>query len=754
MPKQRDCDRREFLESGLAVLGGASLLGAPERLAAAPRDGEAAKPPDTERGWWPQSYSVERSADVLRLSTRYYTVEHDLKRGGAVATIRYTHGAVKNLLVRPMAGSARLRLVKQRGQVTPGQSRRELFTDLADSSPSVSTGKLGEWETVSTEAKLINPDGQDSGITVRTTYTYRWGYIKVHREFHFPRGGVEIRNLSVLSTGLDPSLTHYGYKPNPMEIFSSSGFGASRSFWGEVHPGTEFNAQFETRYIPCHAVWANPSVEGIEWFASDDLSQWSYQLTGEPGTGQFVIQPAVNPSAVAVSIDALSLSPGYNLDRGGYLAARGSYAFDFYIGMPILEGHAQNPWFERSYGANGGAWVSRDQIRRNAELGVVTMTLHNDGDSHHDGLYWHDGSWPPYPPEQMKKMADVIENCHKYGIKTVPYFSDEELNQTTEAFKEHGEEWGCKPDDQGNLRPNYNFGALMCLKSGWLKYLEFCVDRVLKHYPFDGIYYDWMQPLYCNNSLHVGKETNGVSGAKGLGALAFSPTGHWAIDEYVELMEWTRQRVGPGGLMLIHDTNSPVMAIENFTNAIVTMEWGYGKLATAMPPPRTLPLEWTLVGARARAVTEYGNIDKSAPPELRQLFYLTTMITGIAPWPASDGALALFKLLKPLGDLEQYQFQNWRNQAVRLSRAKCYSAVYSRPGEAYIIVANMNSKRARVNCAVDLRALKNPMSAPSSASLIASSGKTQLDHSALTGAGERIELPTAGAVLIHITGAA
>ncbi|MGH9469562.1 MAG: DUF6259 domain-containing protein, partial [Terriglobia bacterium] len=627
MSKWHEVGRREFLEAGLAAVGGIGLLGAPEHAAEKALPATATNSPDTERGWWPQSYSVERGAGKLRLSTRYYTVEHDLERGGALGSIRYTHGAVRNLLVRPVAASARLRLAKERGQVTPAQLKRELVTDTADSSPSVSTGKAGRWDTVSTEARLLNPDGQDSGITVRTAYTYRWGYIKVHREFHFPGAGIEIRNLSVISTALDPSLTHYGYRPNPFEVFPSSGFGAPHSFWGEVHPGAGFNAQFETRYIPCHLIWANPGVEGVEWFASDDLAQWSYQVSGEPGTGRCLIQPGVDPSAVELSIDALSLSPGYNLDRGGYLTAAGSYAFDYYIGMPILEGHAQNPWFERSYGANGGAWVSEDQVRRNAEEGVVTMTLHNDGDSHHDGLYWHDGSWPPYPPEQMKKMAGVIEDCHKYGIKTVPYFSDEELNQVTQAFKEHGEEWGCKPDDQGNLRPNYNYGALMCLKSGWLKYLEFCVDRVLKHYPFDGVYYDWMQPLYCNNPLHAGKESNGVSGAKGLGAYAFSPTGHWAIDDYLELMEWTRERVGPGGLLLIHDSNSPVMAIENFTNAIVTMEWGYGKLSTAMPHPRNLPLEWSLVGARARAVTEYGNIDKSAPAELHQLFYLTTMIT-------------------------------------------------------------------------------------------------------------------------------
>ncbi|MGH9326971.1 MAG: DUF6259 domain-containing protein [Terriglobia bacterium] len=752
MSKEHQIGRREFLGTGLTTLGGMSLLkasdSAPEK---SPPEASAADP-QGPRGWWPQPYSVERdeAQGKLRLSTRYYALEHDLKQGGAISRIVYTHGRAQNLLTRPLGCSAQLRLVKKPGQVTPEQRSRENFADLADSAPSVSAEKPGKWEVVTVESRLLNKAGEDSGITVRTSYTYRWGYIKIHKEFRFPPSGIQIRALSALSTAFDPSLTHYGYCPNPEDIFTASGFSPSHSFWGEVRAGTGFEAPFATRYVPCHLIWANPGIEGIEWFASDDLAQWSYQLTGEVGTGHCVIQAGVNPESVEVSIDPLNFSPGYNLYRGGYINAAGSYAFDYYVGMPILEGHATNPWFERSYGANRGNFVSAEQIKHNAELGVVTMTLHNDGNSNHDNLYWHDGSWPPYPPADMKKMAEVIENCHKYGIKTVPYFSCEELNQVTEAFKEHAEEWGAKPDDQGNLRPNYNYGALMCLKSGWHSYLKFCVDRVLKHYPFDGVYYDWIQPVYCNNPLHVGKSSNGVSGAKGLGAFAFSPTGHWALDEYVELLEWTRERVGPDKLILLHTSNSPFMALENFANAVVTMEWGYGKLSTVVPPPATLPLEWNLVGARSRAVTEYGNIAPAAPPEIHQLFYLTAMITGIATFPASDGVLKLFKLLKPLGNLEQYQFEDWRNKAVRLSGAKCYSAVYSRPGEAYIVLANFQPASREVNCTVHLQALKPPLSSIRSAELVNAGSRESVNAGALTARGARIDLPGAGARLLHL----
>jgi len=734
MSKLWPIGRREFLGAGLTALGGAAILAPGVRAEAKQSSAASTKGPESQPGWWPQSYAIERdeAQGKLILSTRYYTVEHDLKKGGTISKIGYTFGKAGNLLLRPLAASIQLRGDEPPGELRGRQWRQEVFTDVADSSASVSTAKTGKWEVVTAQGRLLNHDGADSGIVTSTSYTYRWGYIKIHKEFHFPPQGLKIRRLSVLSTLLDPSFTHYGYNPNAAEAFSSEVLQNGSCFWGKIRPGTQFDVPFETRYVPRYLVWANPGVEGIEWFASDALAQWDYQVAGQPGAGYAALHASVDPPGVAISIDALNVSPTFLLPRGGYLTAAGSYFFDYYLGMPILDGQGHNPWFERSFGPQRGKWVSEDQIKRNAALGVGTMTLHNDGDSNHDGLYWRDGDWPPYPPEQMKRMAEVIETCHQQGIKTVPYFSNHELNYATKEFKEHGEEWGCKPDDQGNLRPNFNWGALMCLKSGWLDYFKLCVDRALKNYPFDGVYYDWNQSLYCNNPLHVGKASNGVSAAKGLGSLALSPTGHWDVDELLELMEWTRERVGPNGLILVHNSMNPMLAVENFVNAVCTMEWGYGRLSTAMPKPEDLPLEWNMAGARSRAVIEYGSIASHAPAQLRQQFYLTALITGVATWPASDGALEVFKLLKSLGDLNQYQFEDWRNKAVSLSHADCYSAVYSRPDEAWVVLANLGAMPSKVNCIINPRALRHPIASVGAATLDSDGQTSKLDPAALS----------------------
>lgn len=757
MPKEEEVSRREFLRTGasVAALGGLHFIppsgqgNAAESSDAPP---QAAQGPRGPRGWTPQPYQIERNDDsgTLTLATRYYTVEHDLKKGGAIWKIHLTHGQSKNLLLDPAGAEVRLKQASSPPRTRRQREYPDIFSDIHDSSPSVSVTRSGKSEVVTVEAALRNYQGADSGVKTRTTYSYRWGYIKIHKEFVFPSSPVEVRAISVVSTLLDPSLTHYSYKPNISEDFTPNIHTWEINGWGKVRTGSHFDVPFQTRYVPRYLALVNPGIEGIEWFVSDDLDQWDYQIAGQTGTGNTDVSPRDKPLGVAVSIDPLDLAPEYSLPHGGFIAVSGSYAFDYYIGLPILEGRGHNPWFERSYGPNRGKWVSEAEIAHNAALGVTTMTLHNDGDSNHDGLYWRDGGWPPYPPAQMKKMAEVISDCHKHRIKTVPYFSCHELNQATPEFKALGEHWGRKPDDQGNLRPNYYYGALMCLKSGWLDYLKLCVDRVLTHYPFDGVYYDWNLGLYCNNPLHVGKPSNGVSGAKGLGTYALSDTGHWDIDELLEFVEWSRERVGPEGLVLLHNTMAPMFATDNFANAICCMEFGYGQISTSMPMPAELPLEWNFAGARSRSVIEYGTIARGAPAGLHQSFYLTALVTGVTTWPASDGALELFKLLKPLGDLEQYQFDDWRNAAVKLGKDDCFSAVYSRPGEAYLVLANLSSEPQRVVCSVNPAGLKNPIASLTSAGIITANGSRDLNVDALTRGGEALALPSQGAILLQV----
>ena len=719
----------------------------------------AAASPGETRGWWPQAYTVTRddAAGKLTLATPYYTIEQDLKHGGLLSRISLTHGRATNLLVTPMRASVST-LTEVRANTDDADDLRQataVFSDFNDPAPVVThTTDTNGLDVVTVTGTLRTAKGVDSGIRSLTTYTYHWGYVKIHREFTAPAAGVDVRTLSVLSTVLDPSLTDYGHRPGADEEFGTDfntwQCGQIRQ-WGKIHAGAQLDLPFQTRYVPRYLVVANPGIEGLEWFVSDDLSQWDFQMAGQPGTGYCNVSASTDPLGVSVTIDPFSVSSRYVLPHGGFVHFTGTRVFDYYLGIPILEGHANKPWLDKGFSANRGQWVSEDQIKKNAADGITTMRIHNDGDANGDGLYWRDGSYPPYPPAEMAKLSHVIDLCHKYGIKVAPYFSNHELNQAVPEFKAHGEEWGRKVDDQGDLRPNIFYGALMCLKSGWSDYFKVCVDRVLTNQPFDGVYYDWNLAMYCNNPLHVGQTTNGVDGSKGLGALAVSPTGHWDMDEFVALVEWTRKRVGPDGTLLLHNTLVPMFATENFANSVVGMEFTYGQLSVSMPKPAELPLEWNFAGARSRGVIGYGTIADNAPKRLRRDYALTALVTAVVPWPASDEYIEYYKILKPLGDLEQYQFEDWRSTAVKVDNTDCLTALYSRAGETYVLVANVGANPATVRCTVLPGNLPNPIATPTKAEQLDKQGTaTPLNAATLTTTGETLTIPADDIVLVHL----
>ena len=147
--------------------------------------GLTAEPPAAKRPrTWPQTYSVHRdeAAGILTLRTAYYTVEQDLKKGGAIARISLTHGKAANLLASPLATRVR----DENGTV---------FTDLADSSPAVAHRREGLNEVVTVECSLKDLAGRASAIRAKTTFQYRWGYIKIHKELLAASGVSRPRGL-------------------------------------------------------------------------------------------------------------------------------------------------------------------------------------------------------------------------------------------------------------------------------------------------------------------------------------------------------------------------------------------------------------------------------------------------------------------------------------------------------------------------------------------------------------------------------
>lgn len=703
-----------------ATLGLAGLLAG---TAATPVASAATEPVSSV---WPQGYQVTRRswAGRLVLSTPFYQVEHDLRRGGVLARIHLTHGKASNLLMAPLT----CRIVDEEGRV---------HTDEMDRTPRVRTWKDASSQIVTVEANLCREKGAASMLWLKTTYTYRWGYVRIHREILQREGNLRVREITPVNLVAAPSLTHYGYRDGLLEEDGAGAFTFGSCHWGQVQTNT--GPAFDSSQPPRYVMFADPGVEGFEWFVSSHLAPWDRLPDGRRRQGRSFLQTTTDPAGVAFRVSTLQTTQSPVL-----LGA--ALSFDFYLGWPLLEGHAQPAWLHSTFNRNRGDWVTAAQWQSWTSSGIQTVHCHNDGDYYGDGLFWKDGSYPPYP--DMAKFDEVIAECHRRGIRVATYFSNKELHPSTGSFQEHGEEWG-RLEKAGKLQHNFykpdsEFGAQMCLRSGWLSELKNTIDRVLTNHALDGVYYDWNVALGCRNPRH---EPNAATQG---GA-------HWDVDELLNLMEWTRLRVGPRGLVIVHNTTTPMFAAENFANHIVANEWGYGKWAEPGPGLEELPLEWSLVGARSRGVISYGQLEAKSPRRLHRLFALEALLANVTPWPASGEALELLPALGIVGRLDTCRFEDWRNPAVTLEGGRCGSAIFSRREESFLLIANLQAEAQEVRCRVQPLKLPWPLRTIRSAQVYRSTGTapdlwtpSQVNPTELSGDGLRLSVPGTSAILLHL----
>ena len=86
------------------------------------------------------------------------------------------------------------------------------------------------------ECALKDQDGRASGFRVKTTLEYRWGYVKIRKEFLAP-AGARVREVCPLSTVLAPSLSDYGYREGITEEEKAPPFSFGSNRLGEAASG-------------------------------------------------------------------------------------------------------------------------------------------------------------------------------------------------------------------------------------------------------------------------------------------------------------------------------------------------------------------------------------------------------------------------------------------------------------------------------------------------------------------------------------
>jgi hypothetical protein len=572
-----------------------------------------------------------------------------------------------------------------------------VFSERHDPQVRLTVERQGPDVQLTFEGLLRDAEGRDCGAGYVHTYLHRWGHVRVDKRLRF-RADTRVSRLCLHSWALQPELCHYGYRPGaPAEVATWTGaFGVCQ--WGRFTPGEAFDCACESRFVPRYVCCADPGREGIEWFVGSNLAQWDYQVAGKPGHGSFRLAPRTRPPGVDLSVCPL------DIPRGG-MTLSGEYAFRYFLGVPIISGRANRLFLHQTFQRK--QWPSRARIKAYADSGITSIHFHHDGDTYRDGQFWRDGSYPPFGPEDMAEYDRVIRDCRRHGVRVATYFSNKELHPSVEAYRQHGAEWARLPDDtREQLHNAYSgdeYGAQMCLRSGWLAFHQAYIDQVLSHHALDGTYFDWNVALYCHNTGHVpGRELEEAQ--PGSGDWALSPAGHWDMEELLDLVAWTRQRVGPQGLMIIHNTMVPMAAIENYADSIVAMEWGYARLAAGAPALADLPLEWSFMGHRSRGVIGYGCLEPEAPERVHRQMTVRSVLTASAPWPADDLAVAMFAPLAGR-DLSRYRFEDPRWAPVQPGDCDTAAAVYHCQEEALLVIGNLATNERTVRCCLDTTAL-------------------------------------------------
>ena len=689
-------------------------------------------------GTWPENCGVERDGQNgrIRLRTRFYEVEHDLACGGAIHSIVLRHGTGSNLLASPMACGVVL-------------ADGTALSDAHAPATACKVGERGDDVDVTIEAPLAAEGSSGNAVMLlRTTYEYRWGRIRVRREFLFPEAGLDVSQVVVADWRLRADIDRYGVRSGA-PAHDPTYCGECR--WGRARPGDSYDYPYFEPHVPRHVVFGHPGCEGIEWFSASDLAQWTHGVCGEVGHGGLLIAPESVPGkAVRFQVSALR-TPRRDLRLREAVFNR-TLVFDSRIGLPILHGQAHAPFLHASFMRNH--WPTEDEVASWAKRGVRTAHFHHDGDTFHDGLFWRDGAYPPFGPEDMAEFDRVVEACHRHGIRVTTYFSNKELHPTVDAYRKHGREWARLPDGRNpvhNLYEGDEYGAQMCLRSGWMDFFKRYVETVLEHHPLDGIYYDWNQAIFCNNPAHAGGAVPGPgadNNEKLFADLSDSRVAHWDMDELIELMEWTRRRVGPDGMVIIHNTMNPCMAAENFADYVIGMEWGSGQLLDGVPDLEELPFEWSFVGARTRGVITGGCVAKDAPGTVYRRRNLQCLLTGVYPWRSSDLDLEMLGPLARL-DMRRYRFLDWRSGAVECGHPAVRGAVYDGGESAVVVLANFAGTVAAAHIRLSRKALALTEAQVYRTEDLASGQSGSATAERLFETGLEIDVPACSAVLLR-----
>jgi hypothetical protein len=612
-----------------------------------------------------------RDGDFLTATSPFWSVRHNIRKGGLADEMRVFHGTNTNLLTR-LGGACVDRV-------------HEEF----ERQPTLTIGRQGDGRVAEFAGFLCDEAGRRSAI--RFVHRYIYTEYAIRHELRLASsGGIRARALTACVLHLSHCLDEYVWgstdwnknKPRGWEVIGPHCDDIRES----LPPG--FFRQDNRR--PWQISAFVRGVEGVSWIG--DSRQYLWDGGRFQGRGAYSIARTTEE----VTIEVAPVRQERAIDCGREVALR------WYVMLPNRTATCRPKY--REVAIYSLPFPDESLLHAWADSGVNLIRIH-EGDDYEGRTcgFWHTGMFPPYSPEKMKELGRFIKRCHALGMKIIPYMSPEELSPESPVFARHARDWYSMGFPNGNIRytaaPRMSiYGALMCIDSEWGDRFFQLMKQTVDVCGFDGVYYDWCTPLTCHHPGHMSGEHNGVDGL-------------------VTLLENTRRWLGER-LFVIHACGFQCWLLyHNIADQIVTLEEGKHNVG-AVEGLSEYPSSIEYMGSASPAIVPNVLQSESVPNGMilkrgvAQLVHLNAIPYiysysgnsgyknfGYPDWPSfirdADGCFALYRMFAGI-DFTQYRFVGYRSGWTRVegNRADVLCSAYIGK-EAFAVVSNQTAQRVK-----------------------------------------------------------
>jgi len=455
--------------------------------------------------------------------------------------------------------------------------------------------------------------------------------------------------------------------------------------WRSVRSGA-LKKDYASEFKPI--VWLGDEDRGLEWLCESDrnwrLSEPKKAVQVNARGGEVVLRLTLIDTPTEIGPDT-GLDYTFALQATPLKPMRKS-AWDYRI--------VRNPYYGYSLDMPKETINGKPALKHFADKGARAMLV----------LRWWDAFAYTSPLGHEEEFRALVQECHKYGIKVVPYvggFVMSELAPESPAFRN---EMAVKPFIPYPLNmPGLpgQMGFVACQRSCWQDWLVAGIARLMDEYDVDGVYLDsTTRPLPCTNTLHGCGYVRPDGTIRGTHPV-------FAVRRLLKRIYTVVKQRKPDGIVDLHVfdcMNAPALAF-------CTTYWNGEQLRRGPRfKPDALPLD--------RFRTEFMGHNWGVPADL--LYYIlgdnrqcwALAILHDVPVRAEnlrdlDTEASLWTLREQFDVKNAEWLPYWRNgELVKIRPEGCYVSLYRHPANGVLAyVSNLGKETAQVEMILDAPAL-------------------------------------------------